>query len=227
MCCQNATVQHVQLLRTPRVPQSSLEQLLRTRITRSPRTLPHRLLGPLGTLARLRSQRLGRRLPCNPAKAKLYGKGPRAVIWPPGHPNAPDAKASQASQPSRGKGTGTDPEARFSLLIGHWEAFANRLLGNRARKHMFKTMLVERRRRAIIMRGENVARRTRIHANPQYGPFRPLDIYEDSQDDDDDDDDDAYEPIGSVAPAASDALTAAAAPAGYLPPLVIGEPWMF
>ena len=28
------------------------------------------------------------------AKAKMYGKGPRAVIWPPGHPHAPDAQAS-------------------------------------------------------------------------------------------------------------------------------------
>ena len=87
----------------------------------------------------------------------------------------------------------------MSLLIAHWEAFANRLLSKRARKRMFKTMLVERRRRAIIMR-ENVARRTHIHANPQLGPFRPMDIYEDSHDDDDD----AYEPAGSVAPAASD-----------------------
>ena len=33
---------------------------------------------------------------------------------------------------------------------------------------------------------ENVARRTLIHANPQLGPFRPIDIYEGSQDDDDD-----------------------------------------
>ena len=82
---------------------------------------------------------------------------------------------------------------------------------------MFKTMLVERRRRAIIMR-ENVARRTLIHANPQDGPFRPIDVYEDSQDDDDD----AYEPTGSVAPAASDAPTAAPAP-GYLPTPVIGR----
>ena len=69
---------------------------------------------------------------------------------------------------------------------------------------MFKTILVEKRRRAIIMR-ENVARRARIHANTQLGPFRPIDIYEDSQDDDDDDDD-AYGPTGSVAPAATHAL---------------------
>ena len=72
------------------------------------------------------------------------------------------------------------------------------------------------RRRAIIMR-ENVARRTLIHANSQYGPFRPTDIYEDSQEDDD------YEPTGSVAPAASDAPTAAPVGNGYLPPLVIGR----
>ena len=51
------------------------------------------------------------------------------------------------------------------------------------------------------------------------GPFRPIDIYEDSQEDDDD----AYEPTGSVAPAASDAPTAAPAPAGYRPPPVIGR----
>ena len=154
-------------------------------------------------------------MPYSKAKAKAYGKGSRVVIWPPGHPNAPDAQASQASQPSgRGKGTGTDPEA----LIAHWEALANRLLRKGARKHMFKTRLVKRRRRAIIMM-ENVARRTLIHANPQFGPFRPIDIYEGSQADDDDD---AYEPTGSVAPAASGAPTAAPAPAGYLPPL-----WMF
>ena len=65
----------------------------------------------------------------------------------------------------KGKGTGTDPEARTDLMIAHWEAFANRLLRKLARKHMFKTMRVERRRRAMIMR-ENVARRTLIHANP-------------------------------------------------------------
>ena len=57
-------------------------------------------------------------MPYSKAKAEMYGKGPRAVIWPPGHPEAPDAQASQSSQPSgRGKGTGTDPETRFSLLI--------------------------------------------------------------------------------------------------------------
>ena len=83
---------------------------------------------------------------------------------------------------------------------------------------MFKTMLVERRRRAIIMR-ENVACRALIHRSLQLGPFRPIDIYEDSHDDDDD----AYEPTGSVAPAASDAPTATPAPAGYLPPRVIGR----
>ena len=71
--------------------------------------------------------------------------------------------------------TGTDPEARTNLMIAHWEAFANKLLRKLARKHMFKTMRLERRRRAMSMR-ENVARRTLIHANPQYGPFRPIDI---------------------------------------------------
>ena len=89
---------------------------------------------------------------------------------------------------------------------------------------MFETMLIGRRRRAIITR-EHAARRTLVQVNPQLGPFRPTDIYEDSQDDDDDndddddDDDDAYEPTGSVASAASDAP----APAGYLPPRVIGR----
>ena len=43
----DVTVQHVQLLRTPRVPQGSLQQLLRTRITRSPHVLLRRLLAPL------------------------------------------------------------------------------------------------------------------------------------------------------------------------------------
>ena len=86
------------------------------------------------------------------AKAKAYGKGPRAVIWPPGHAHAPDAQASQASQLSgKGKGTGTDPETRIRLMVAQWEAFANRLLRKHARKHMFKTMRVESRRRAIIM----------------------------------------------------------------------------
>ena len=123
-------------------------------------------------------------MPYSKAKAKAYGKGPRAVISPPGHPYAPDAQASHASESSgKGKGTSADAEARISLMIAHWEAFPNRLLRKRARKHMFQEMLVERRRRAIIMM-ENVARRTLIHANPQYGPFRQIDIYEDSQDDD-------------------------------------------
>ena len=72
-------------------------------------------------------------MPYSKAKAKAYG-GPRAVIWPPGHPHAPDAQASQASQPrQKGKGTSTDPEARISLMLAHWEAFANRLLRKRAR----------------------------------------------------------------------------------------------
>ena len=38
-------------------------------------------------------------MPYSKAKAKAYGKGPRAVIWSPGHPNAPDAQASQATNP--------------------------------------------------------------------------------------------------------------------------------
>ena len=93
----------------------------------------------------------GRRRPQPHAVETAFVEEP--VIWPPGHPEAPDAQASQAIQPSeRGKGTGKDPETRSSLLIAHWEAFANRLLRKRARKHMFKAMLVERRRRAIIMR---------------------------------------------------------------------------
>ena len=61
-----AVVQHVQLLRTPRVPQGSLGQLLRTRTTRSPRTFSRRLLGSVGTLPRLRPQRLDRTLHCSP-----------------------------------------------------------------------------------------------------------------------------------------------------------------
>ena len=151
-------------------------------------------------------------MPHSKAKAKALGKGPRAVIWPVGHPDA-----TQASE--KCQGPGKDPEARQGLLTANWEAFAHRLLRKQARKHMFKTMLAERRRRAIIMR-ENVARRTLIHANPQLGLFRPIDIYEDSQAEDDDDDDDD-EPTASVAAAASDAPTAA--PSGCLPPLVIGR----
>ena len=111
------------------------------------------------------------------------------------------------------KGTGADPEARVNLMIAHWKAFANRLLRKLSRKHMFKVLRVERRRRAIVMR-ENIARRTLIHANPQYGLFRPIDIYDDSQSEE--------EATGSVAPAASDASTAAPGP-GYQPPLTIGR----
>ena len=66
---------------------------------------------------------------------------------------------------------------------------------------MFKFWKIEKRRRAIIMR-ENMARRTLIRTNPQYGPFRPIDIHECSSDSDD-------EPTVSVAPAASDVPTAA------------------
>ena len=75
----NAVVQHVQLLRTPRVPQGTLGQLLRTRITRSPRTLLRRLPGYLGTLARLRPQRLDRRLHCSPP----HGPDPPHSNHPP------------------------------------------------------------------------------------------------------------------------------------------------
>ena len=49
---------------------------------------------------------------------------------------------------------------------------------------MFKFCKIEKRRRAIVMR-ENMARRTLIHTNPQYGPFRPIDIHECSSDSDD------------------------------------------
>ena len=66
---------------------------------------------------------------------------------------------------------------------------------------MFKFWKIEKRHRAIIMR-ENMARRTFIRANPQYGPFRPTDIHECYSDSDD-------EPTISVAPAASDVPTAA------------------
>ena len=38
-------------------------------------------------------------MPYSKAKAKAHGKGPRAVIGPPGHPEAPNAQASQSSQP--------------------------------------------------------------------------------------------------------------------------------
>ena len=78
-------------------------------------------------------------------------------------------------------------------MVAHWGAFA--------RKYMFKFWKIEMRRRAIIMR-QNMARRTLIRTNPQYGPFRPVDIHECSSDSDD-------EPTISVAPAASDVPTAA------------------
>ena len=123
-------------------------------------------------------------IPYSKAKAKAYGKGPRAVIWPP-YP----------------KGTGTDPVVRTNLMVAHWGAFANRPLRNYTRKYMFKFWKIEKRRRATIMR-ENVARRPLIYTNPQYGPFRPIDIHECSSDSDD-------EPTISVAPAASDVPTAA------------------
>ena len=66
---------------------------------------------------------------------------------------------------------------------------------------MFRFWKIEKRRRAIIMR-QNMARRTLIRTNPQYGPFRPIDIHECSSDSDD-------EPTISVARASSDAPTAA------------------
>ena len=99
-------------------------------------------------------------MPYSKAKAKAYGNGPRAVIWPP-YP----------------QGTGTDPVVRTNLMAAHWGAFANRLLRNYTRKYMFKFWKIEKRRRARIMR-ENMARRTLICTNPQYGPFRPIDIHE-------------------------------------------------
>ena len=123
-------------------------------------------------------------MPYSKAKAKAYGKGPRAVIWPP-YP----------------QGTSMDPVVRTNLMVAHWGAFANRLLRNYTRKYMFKFWKIEKRRRAVVMR-ENMARRTLIHTNPQYGPFRPIDIHECSSDSDD-------EPTISVAPAASDVPTAA------------------
>ena len=122
-------------------------------------------------------------MPYSKAKAKAFGKGPRAVIWPPY------------------QGTRVDPVVRSNLMIAHWAAFANRLLRKYARKYMFKFWRIEKRRRAIIMH-ENMARRTLIRTNPQLGPFRPVDIYECSSDSDD-------EPTISVARASSDAPTAA------------------
>ena len=92
--------------------------------------------------------------------------------------------------------TTTDTVSRANVVVGDWGAFANRLLRNYTRKYMFKFWNIEKRRRAIVMR-ENMARRTLIRANPQHGPFRPIDMHEDSQSDDD-------EPTFSVAPAASD-----------------------
>ena len=117
-------------------------------------------------------------------KAKAHGNGPRSVVWPPYF-----------------QGTNMDPIARTNLMVAHWGAFANRLLRNYTRKYMFKFWKIEERRRAIVMR-ENMARRTLIRANPQYGPFRPTDIYECSSDSED-------EPTISVAPAARDVPTAA------------------
>ena len=69
-------------------------------------------------------------------------------------------------------------------MVAHRGAFANRPLRNYTRKYMLKFWKIEKRRRAIVMR-ENMARRTLIRANPQYGPFRPVDIHECSSDSDD------------------------------------------
>ena len=124
-------------------------------------------------------------------------------------PYTPDVQAAQSG--GKGKGTTTDPASRVNLMIAHWEAFANRLLRKFTRKYMFKMWRIEKRRRAIVMR-QNMARRILIHANPQHGPFRPIDIYEDSQSDE--------EPTISVAPAASAVPTAAPGP-GFQPPLRI------
>ena len=121
-------------------------------------------------------------MPYSKAKAKAHGKGPRSVVWPP-YP----------------QGTNMDPIARANLM--HWGAFASRLLRNYTRKYMFKFWKIEKRRRAIVLR-ENMARRTFLRVNLQYGPFRPTDIYEWSSDSED-------EPTTSVAPASSDVPTAA------------------
>ena len=43
-------------------------------------------------------------VPVFDTKAKAYGKGPRSVVWPP-YP----------------QGTNTDPVARTSLMVAHWE----------------------------------------------------------------------------------------------------------
>ena len=109
-----------------------------------------------------------------------------------------------------------DPVVRTNLMVAHWGAFANRLLRNYTRKYMFKFWKIEKRRRAIIMR-QNMARRTLIRTNPQYGLFRPIDIHECSSDSDD-------EPTISVAPAASDVLHLDALHS-QLPGLI--ELWMF
>ena len=70
-------------------------------------------------------------MPYSKAKAKSYGTGPRAVIWPPVHSYAPDAQASQPS--GKGQGTTMYLESRVNLMIAHWEAFANRRLRKLAR----------------------------------------------------------------------------------------------
>ena len=90
-------------------------------------------------------------MPYSKAKAKAHGKGPRSVVWPPYLQNI--------------QGTDTDPTARANLMVAHWGAFANRLLRNSTRKYLFKFWKIEKRRRAIDMRG-NMARRTFFRINP-------------------------------------------------------------
>ena len=70
-------------------------------------------------------------MPYSKAKAKAYGKGPRAVVWPP--------------YPQNVQGTNVDPVARANLMVARWGAFANRLLRNYIRKHMFKFWKIEKR----------------------------------------------------------------------------------
>ena len=65
-------------------------------------------------------------MPYSKAKAKAYGKGPRAVIWTPYSPDFQEAQPSGG----KGQGTATDPVSHVNLMIAHWEAFANRLLRN-------------------------------------------------------------------------------------------------
>ena len=45
-----------------------------------------------------------------------------------------------------------DPASRVSLMIAHWETFANRSLRKFTRKYMSKMWRIEKRRRVIVMR---------------------------------------------------------------------------